>query len=201
MTEDSRDELESSRETLEYIRLFLDKSRHAFSDNGFYYLYWGIVIPLTTGLSYLLGYLKLFKWIGIAWLIIYILSFVFFTIMERRREKRVKTFASRIYNSVWGGLFFTVVSIFLLLLIRGTLNIVLSLSLLAGLLGMAYWVGGYILENKTIKFLAAGWWLCCIGFGFTPEKLTPAFMAGATILLEFIPGLILYRKSKQNNHG
>jgi ethanolamine ammonia-lyase large subunit len=40
-------EQEKAYEDLMTIRSFMEEGRRRFKDNGFYFIYWGLVIPLT----------------------------------------------------------------------------------------------------------------------------------------------------------
>jgi len=181
-------------ETLEYIRNFLSITRKAFEVDRFYYLFWGSVIPVWTGLSYLLGLLGKPQFIAYAWIVLYIASPVYFTMRERRRSRGgVKTFAGRIYGTLWTGVFLTAAVFMLTYLAAGVLSVTLGLSLICGLLGLAYWVGSYLIEKRFIRYLAGGWWVTAIGLPFLPPFWAPALMAAATVLLELIPGLFLLK--------
>jgi hypothetical protein len=185
----------SPEETLEYIRNFLSITKKAFEVDRFYYLFWGSAIPVWTGLSYLLGLLGKPEIITWAWIALYVVSPVYFTIRERKRSgDGVKTFAGRIYGILWAGVFLTAGVFFLTCLAADVLSVTLALSLISGLLGLAYWVGSYLLEKGFIRFLAGGWWLTAIGLPFLPPFWAPALMAAATVLLELIPGLLFFKR-------
>ena len=191
-----REELDNPEETLAYIKNFLTVTQKAFFIDSFYYLYWGTVIPLWTGLTYMLQSLGLLSHIKTAWLSLYAGSALLIFVREKRRRKSVRTFAGRIYGTLWSGVFLTAAALLLSIYETGLMNVTLGLSLAAGLLGMAYWVGGYLLEKKSVSALALCWWLAGISFSRIPGFWVPAAMAAATVLLELIPGILIFRTAR-----
>lgn len=197
----NKNQMETPEATLSYIKTFLDKSRLVFRENGFHYLYWGIAVPVWTGLTYLLGHLGLYRLIGWSWMLLYAVSLVIINIRERRRDRKIRTFAGSIMGYLWIGMLATAAIIILMMLISGNISLKPSLAVLAAMLGMAFFVTGALMENKKVSLLGGGWWLVCLIMGLIPEFWAPAFMALATILLDFIPGLIFYRNSRASREG
>jgi hypothetical protein len=176
------------------------ESRQNFYNVGIHLIVWGGIVILALLLTYYnlsIKYLFSEKWIwlvgfGLAWI------FEFWQYKRYQHGERVYNKLNRIGSTMW-------MSILLTMMIYGIFggvggNLMEGCNgIIAGLLAIGYFVTGEIVEMKWIKYLGFGWWLGAIILFFSPNDIGVLIMALLMMLLQFIPGMILYVKGPQND--
>lgn len=194
-------------EDVEFIRQMVENNRRSLVDNGISYIATGVYIVVGASLSYLLevtGKGHLLAWL---WLSLMIVLIAFNIFIQRRIEKRSvrKTFASRIFADVWlaCGIPIFIVSVLFFTTFAIPLNTLMAC--ISGCLGIGYYLTGSINDLKFMKYLAFGWWAGLavsvlwkyIGYDYQLGLLFTALI----LLLEVIPGIIIYKKWKNTFNG
>ena len=189
------DTFKNAQEQLDLITELVRDSRTRLRDNGFAFLVWGGAASVGTVLSYAAPRLGAERFIFPFWIVLAAacLLAVFLFYRKRASAKRgPKSFASRIYRTLWTGV---VVGGFGLLLVamvfRTSFGLDEGLAVLAVLLGLAYLVSAEITRYRVLTALGwlwmAGGAVCLI----VPAGICPAVFGGLTFCLEFIPGLAM----------
>lgn len=185
-------------EELQFIRKVIEDSKRSVIYNGMHYIVWGILVIAGMCLNYLVllnhMYFNYFWiWAGVV-VIGWIFSFIY---GGKEAERQPRTFALKIVNSVW---FATGVGMTVLGFIgpfSGAIQPVFISPVLSVLLGAAYLITGRIFESEWFSNLSIGWWAGAIVMFYFPGIHSLIIMAIMMLLFQTVPGIILFRKYKQ----
>ena len=81
--------------------------------------------------------------------------------------------------------------------LSGAVNGVFISPMISVVLGIAYFVSGFLYDSKWISFLSFGWWGGAIIMFFYPGMQVFLVMSLMLILLQIVPGIILYIKFRK----
>lgn len=186
-------------EELEFIKKVIDDTRKLIVHNGFDFIFWGIIIViglLSTFAAILLEFRIYYAWnwiiiVGIGWI------YSIYRGIKHGKSKKVHTFAGKLLGAVWisTGIAMTVLG-FVGVFTRAYSGIYIS-PILSTILGIAFFVSGFLYDKKWITYLSAGWWAGAIIMFIYPYLYTLLLMSAMMILLQIIPGIIIYRDSKK----
>ncbi len=182
---------------LSYIKEIMRDSRKAFVDNGLGYIVWGIIIVLGLLSTYFFVIYDVEAY-GLNWIILVTIGWIFSIVgAKKEREKRkAATFAEKILGAVWfsAGVAMTIIGF--LGPISGAIHDVFISPVISIVLGMAYFVSGFVYGAKWITLLSLGWWAGAILMFFWPGMQVFWIMIFMMISLQILPGIILYKQAK-----
>ena len=182
---------------LSYIKEIMRDSRKAFVDNGIGYIVWGIIIVLGLLSTYFFVIYDVEAY-GLNWIILVTIGWIFSIVgAKKEREKRkAATFAEKILGAVWfsAGVAMTIIGF--LGPISGAIHDVFISPVISIVLGMAYFVSGFVYGAKWITLLSLGWWAGAILMFFWPGMQVFWIMIFMMISLQILPGIILYKQAK-----
>ncbi len=182
---------------LSYIKEIMRDSRKAFVDNGIGYIVWGIIIVLGLLSTYFFVIYDVEAY-GLNWIILVTIGWIFSIVgaKKEREKKKAATFAEKILGAVWfsAGVAMTIIGF--LGPISGAIRDVFISPVISIILGMAYFVSGFIYGAKWITLLSLGWWAGAILMFFWPGMQVFWIMIFMMISLQIIPGIILYKQAK-----
>ncbi|MGE5497316.1 MAG: hypothetical protein ACM3Q2_04565 [Syntrophothermus sp.] len=194
-------------EDVEFIRQMVENNRRSLVDNGISYIATGVFIVVGASISYLLevtGKGDLLPWL---WLSLMALLIAFNIIIQGQIEKRSikKTFASRIFADVWLACGMPIIIVSVLFFTTRSIPLNALMACVSSCLGIGYYLTGSINDLKFMKYLAFGWWAGVavsilwkyIGYDYQLGLLFTALI----LLLEVIPGIIIYKKWKNTFNG
>jgi hypothetical protein len=69
--------------------------------------------------------------------------------------------------------------------------------ILSAILGIAFFISGFLYDKKWVTYLSAGWWTGAIIMFIYPYLYTLLLMSCMMIAFQIIPGIIMYRDSKK----
>ncbi len=196
--------METSQAQLELsvIKKIMADSRNVVINNGWHYIYWGVLVAGALIANYVMALMKVGgQYQGMMWLVLMVGGAITEAIIERRVEKkrRVKTFAGQLLGSLWTA---SGISMFMFGFV-GTMTHAYSplyiSPIISTLLGVSYFTSGAIQQIKWLQFLSIGWWAGAIVLFILPSVHTLIIFAGMMICFQTIPGIILYRKSKSES--
>jgi len=176
-----------------------DDSRRIICDNGQSFILWGILISV----GMLVTYLKIAQsWdvsLGWFWPALIAFGWIITFVMEIRAEKRrsTSTFAAKIMGSLWIG---CGVAMTILGFIGGMTNAyngVFISPIICVILGIGYLVSGVLQGKKWVSLLSIGWWAGAMTMFYLQNLETLLIMFFMMIVLQTIPGFILYNQSKK----
>lgn len=194
-------------EDVEFIRQMVENNRRSLVDNGINYIATGVYIVVGAVSSYLLeitGNRALLPWLWL-FLMAVLIGFNFF--VQRRIEKRAvkKTFATKVFADVWLACGIPVSIVSVLFFTAQTIPMNALMSCICACLGIGYFLTGTINDLRFMKYLAFGWWAgvaASMLWGYLGEDYQLGLLFTALILiLEVIPGIIIYKKWKNTFNG
>ncbi len=185
---------------LSEIKRIMEDSRRIMVDDGTGFILWGFLVALGLISSYLsvLGYIEWnitsiawFALIGLGWLI---------TIFQLRREKKVRksvSFAEKVAGAIWGSAGITMTIIGFVGSYTGLVKGMGISPLMACVLAAAFFVSGVIYNDKTFRYLSFGWWAGALVMFFWHSPHTLLLFAIMIILMQVLPGYMMYNKWKK----
>ena len=185
---------------LSVIKKIMEDSRNIVCNNGWHYIFWGIIVSTALIANYILLLMKSADYyIGWMWFALMIGAAITGSIYERRADKkrRVKTFAGELLGSLWfsGGIAMFMFGF--IGTISGAYNPIYICPVISTVLGVTFYVSGEIQQLKWQKNLSYGWWAGAILLFFVPSIHTLIIFAAMMIFLQVVPGIIMNRKWKK----
>lgn len=185
-------------EDLAVIRRLMEDSHRVVHDNGAYFLVWGVLATVGLVLTYLavVGAVALeprWSWGGVlvvGWGLSMWLGW------RGHTRSRVRTVGRRYLGVLWltCAVTLTVVSV------AAFAGAVVSANALPGLVSVVIampFAGTSVLTGERwVGVVAAGWWLGGAVMLVVPGLYTLPMLALMTLLLEVVPGVVFYRRSK-----
>jgi hypothetical protein len=181
------------------IKKIMEDSRKIVIDDGMGYIIWGILIVIGLLGTYFSILFREYNYIMWLWIAAIGAGWVYTIIVHAKRghREKVKTFAGKILGALWfsSGVAMTIVGF--IGAGSGSFGPYTISPLMSVILGTAYFVTGVIYGQNWLRNLSIGWWLgAIITFIWTGMNslLIFAFMM---IVLQIIPGIILFKKFKK----
>jgi len=176
------------------------------TEGGVYFILWGLLIPVATALSYVLGAAGMGWAVAVVWVITWLSGGAGSAFLSRRRNPDgVGALAGKLYNGLWislGSGLLVLVAATVLPMIGTALDLteVTGLGLkdalfgIGLLMGLAFMVSGAFSSLRWMRPLALLWWVAGLVALFVPLIWAPAVIATATAVLNLIPGIILSKR-------
>lgn len=184
---------------LSVIKKIMHDSRKAVIDNGWHYIYWGILVTVILIVNYIMVLRNVsMNSQGMLWFISMISASVIEQIITKKfqKEEKERNFSGKLLATLWS---VSGLCMFILAFagsISGAYNPIFIFPVLSSMLGAAYFISGTIQQVKWLKLLAAGWWAGSLTLFLYPGINSMLIFAGMLVLLQTLPGFILYRKWK-----
>ncbi len=186
-------------EELEFIKKVIADTRSVIVDNGFSFIFWGIIITLgllSTFIAIQIEFHIDYAWnwllvIGIGW------AYTLYSNYKYGRKVKVYTFAGKLLGAVWfsAGIAMTILGFV------GTFtdayNGIYISPILSTILGISFFISGFLYDKRWITYISAGWWAGAIIMFIYPYLYTLLLMGAMMIVFQIIPGIILYRDSRK----
>ena len=180
------------QQEIAYIKGIIDDSRQIIADNGLGFVFWGVLVSIGLFINYTVLANDYALKVQTVWLVIFAfgIAFTAWGIYQDRHHKKVETLAGKFLGAIWIAFLVTMV-------INGFLGSMYP-ALAASLLGMAYFPTGYATGFSVFRYLAAGWWTAATIMFLFPGLYTVALFAALMLLLQALPGILIYRRCKKN---
>lgn len=181
------------------IKQIMDDSKKIVVDDGKGYIIWGILIVIGMLGTYFLILSGLYNYIGWLWIASigagWLYTLIKYAVGDHK--KKVQTFAGKILGAVWlsSGISMTIVGF--VGTGSGSYGAYTISPLISVILGIAYFVTGVIYGQPWVRNLSAGWWIGSIATFIWSGRNSLLLFAVLMILLQIIPGIILYSKFKK----
>ena len=184
---------------ISYIKHIIQDSRKAFVDNGIGYIIWGIIIVIGILSSYYMTINRIENNYGLNWIILISLGWIFSFVFAKRKKREFKTstFAGKILAAVWFSSGVAMTLIGFVGTTSGAVHGVFISPIISVILGIAFFISGFIYGSKWISLLSIGWWAGAILMFYWPGVQVFLIMSFMMILFQIIPGIILYQKAKK----
>jgi hypothetical protein len=187
---------------LTLIKQMMADSRRVVADNGWHYIFWGVVVTSALIANYIMALQNVsMNTLGMMWFIAMISSAIIEGIVGRRREvkSKVKTFAGKLLGSLWTASGLSMFMLGFVGTLTGAYNPIYICSLISIVLGVAYYTSGAIQQIKWLQWLSLGWWAGAVFTFIYPSIHTLLIFAIMMVCFQVIPGIILYKKWKDAN--
>lgn len=190
------------QDDLAYIRKLMADSRGQVADDGKPSILWGIIVFLGLLYTYyeavndgpnLTGWI----WMGLSvcgWI------YMFGWVRRKVKQETVRTFASRVTGAIWGSVGISI-SLFVFTTMASywlerpvELHPIFIAYVISILLGIGYFVSGILYEIPWLRWVGIGWWATSLIYIFWPGVHTLLIFAGAELVLQVLPGILLLRK-------
>jgi hypothetical protein len=191
------EEEKKALDELLFIKKVMQDSQKIIVDNGMGYIVWGLLV--TFGMIF--GYIKFslnlqfdYMW---AWVILISIGWAFsFFAYYRKKSSRVETFAGQIIARLWLSFGIGMTIIGFIGYYSGAIRGEYISSVIAILLGCAYYLTSVLYEWKWFKLIGIIWWAGGIVMFYFFGIIQFLIMGGLMIFGQVVPGIILYRKYK-----
>ncbi len=186
-------------EELQFIRKIIEETRKSIVYNGKDYIFWGVLViigMMSTYIFHVAGIYFNYFWI---WVILIPIGWIYSFYNRRKlKEKHPPTYAGKVIGNVWlaAGIAMTIIGF--IGPSFGVINPMAISSLACIIMGSAYFVSGKIMEVKWLSNLSFGWWLGGILLFYVTGVKSFLIMALLMLFFQTIPGIIIYRKYKQD---
>jgi hypothetical protein len=188
-----------AQQELAFIKKVMEDSRRIICDDGKSFIFWGILVSFGMLVTYLsvtgrwevsLGWF----WpvlIAVGWIVTFFISF------KDDKKRFSKSFVAKIMGSLWIG---CGVAMTILGFIGGMTDAysgVFISPIICVVLGIGYLVSGVLQGKGWVSLLSIGWWVGAIIMFYLQNLETLLIMFFMMIILQTIPGFILYNQSKR----
>ena len=180
-------------EELLFIKQIIEESKREIVYNGIDYIVWGVLVFIGLISTYITILMRTSHIIWVVWVVIVTAGFLF-GYFNGKKEVAIMppTFLRRSISALWTA---TGIAMMIFGFIAPLSNHYLTLficPLLSTVLGLAYYVTGFLVASKWMKYLSFGWWAGAILMFVVPGLYSLLLMAFMMMALQTIPGIILY---------
>jgi hypothetical protein len=200
-------DFESMQKDIQFIRETVENNRRVFVDNGLMFISSGIFVTIGLIMNYVLVAMELtdyilYTWVG--WVVIIIITNM---ILGTKHQTKLgkKTFASEIFSYTWLAVGIPIMIFFIVFIITGTPAFSTFVAATASMLGIGYFITGYVTDLNLMKILGGGWWIGALFFllwqNFSDMETLGLIFSLMVLIFEIVPGIIIYRKWKRIYNG
>lgn len=190
---------QTALEELTFIKNIIQDSRRKVIENGLGFIIWGILVLLGLLSTYFMLVNKIYlsipwNWIilmGAGWL------YTFLKVRKYKKKKVPSSFAVKIIGALWFSSGISMTLFGFVAPASGAVNGVFISPMISVVLGIAYFVSGFLYDSKWISLLAYGWWAGAIVMFFYPGMQVFLIMSTMLILFQIVPGIVLYSKFRK----
>jgi len=184
-------------EEIKFIKNIITDSRRNFVENGKGFIVWAILI--FAGLIFTYISIKTKSRSDYVWIILIAFGWIYSTVsnFKARKKKRTITFNQKMLNVVWISAGISMSIIGFLPTYLGIFSSIYINPMLSVVLGMAFFISGFLYGYKQITFLALGWWAGAIYMFVFPSLETLLVMSGMMFLFQIVPGILFYINAKK----
>lgn len=191
------DEITAQQE-IAFIKKIMQDSRKVVYSDGIEFIYWGIIVVICLCYTYFSIFLGGTKYIFYVWLALIFLGYAGNAVFLKRRYKKIKasSIAGNLLGLIWAASGIAMTLVGFIGGFSGAIKGVFISPLMCSFLGIAYFLSGYIYGKKWITSLAFFWWAGAVVMFLVPGAYSLLLMAAMMIILQIVPGIILYKDSK-----
>jgi len=180
---------------IDLIKRMVNESQGFFPFKSNHFMLWGLAIPLATLITLIMDIQDKESYIGLVWGIVCGISTIISIIMGINQKPSHKTTISSIYSVVWICLLISNV-IIITSLFLGLIPLNIVLAFISLLLGMAFFITGFMKKDPLIKIVAVLWYILAVIMIIVKNDNSGYIMGISTFFLNFVPGLILRKKNE-----
>jgi hypothetical protein len=189
---------DEAQQELTFIKKVMEDSQRTILDNGKQYILWSVLVLAGIAVKYMLHALG--SELNPAWIWVALITAGWLTsfLLKRRAysEIRVKTLAQRTLEAVWTGWVIAIPILTLIGYFSGAIESWAISPVVATLFGSACFTTGRITGNAWLRNTGLLWWAGGVVMFLVPSARSLAILAGMFVLLQMIPGVVLYKTWK-----
>ena len=185
---------------LAIISEMIASTRNRLSEDGFHVIFWGILIVISCLAQYIMiQFFKMNHESNYVWLIMPAIGTPVSIIYgyKQSKEQKVKTLIDEFYGYIWIGFLISLLCVILISLAykhSPTSFILVSM-------GFAVFIAGAVLKFKPLILGAVVFWISSFLYFYVGESSAQLLVfAGSVVLGYIIPGLMLRKEYKAQNH-
>jgi len=181
------------------IKKIMEDSRRIAVVNGKHYIMWGLLVSIALLANYIMVLKNIHEnYQGFMWFILMIGGAIAGAIMEKieNKKREARTFAGKLLSTLW---FASGISMFMfgfLGTITKAYDPLFICPIIFTTLGVSYFTSGAIQQTRWFQYISFGWWLGAAFLFIYPGIHTFLVAAIMLLSLQTVPGLILYKRWK-----
>ena len=183
-----------AQQELAFIKKVMSDSRKILLDDGKGFIFWGILVTIGLMVTYLSVSGRWQVSLGWFWPALVAIGWIYTIVTEIRRERRSKTstFAGKVLGGLWLAVGISATILGFVGSLSGAYHGVFISPLISIVLGIGYLLSGILYGKNWLALLSIGWWLGSIIMFFMQNLEVILVMIGMMIILQIIPGIILF---------
>lgn len=184
-------------EDLAFIKQIIQESKKSII-YGQSFIVWGLLIPLGLINTYVCIQIKEYSFINIGWFIVFIPGIIL-SILDVKKQKQRNcedTFVDKITSGLWKACGISMATIGIIGMLGISIDGIFISPIICLILAVSYFVTGELHKIKWLRNLSYAYWIGAIVMLVFPIAETLLIMAVIMILFQFVPGVILQRKLK-----
>lgn len=191
---------------IHFLRKMIENNRRVLVDNGIAYISAGVYQVIGSISTYVLIQLGYERIIPVLWVSLMVLLIGFNLVAGRKAKSKqpARTFAQKTFTATWTACAIPIIIVSLMFFISGTLSLITLFVAVTAIMGIGYYITGYINDLSIMKLFAFGWWLGTVLSAIWPlfgkDYQLALFFCFLFTVLELIPGIIIYTKWKKLYH-
>jgi hypothetical protein len=188
-----------AHEEIRLIQTMVEKTRQTTAESGTLFVFWGIICTLALIGSYILGFLKLYRWEWANWSGLTTIGWIVTIVYSVRRGRResVRTYTQTAARHLYFGcglVFLLVGGLFPAAGVYSTEAIPVLISAVSGIL---FFVLGGIFAWPFLRGIGLAWWAGAIALSFFPVEIRIPLYTGLFIALFLVPAFVLRLKFRR----
>lgn len=183
---------------LKFIRKIIEDTKRNVVFNGKAYILWGILVIIGMLSMYFFYIDKIqFNYIWI-WIVLISVGLPYsFYVRRKIKLSHSSTFAGNLISYVWNAAGASMFILGILGTSSGVINSYAIIPIFCIIIGSAYFISGKVIKIKWLSNLSFGWWIGGVVLFYITSIVSFLIMALLMLFLQTIPGIIIYRKYKQ----
>lgn len=184
----------SHEKSLQIIQSMINTAKNKISENGFYFLLWGLLVIIACITQFIMIKAGYAEESNLVWMIMPLVGVPIALIygFNQSKKEKIKSHIDKLSGFLWLGFGITLgVMIFVAVYSK-----VSPIPFILALVGLATFVSGAIYKFTPLILGGIVFWISCIVCLFISEQNQLLIDAAATFLGYIVPGIILWKKSK-----
>jgi hypothetical protein len=191
---------QTALDEIKFIKKIIEDSKRTTIDDGKGYIFWGVIVTIGLLASYLTVVLNL--QIGFGWVWIVLISFGWiYTIISYYTGNKTKSgessYAGKLLSNIWLSCGIAMTIIGFVGVFSGAIDGDFVSPLLSSILGIGFFMSGFVYDLNWVKFLSLGWWTGAAIMFIFPGLHSVLIMAFMMLAFQVVPGIIIYNKFKK----
>jgi hypothetical protein len=188
----------SAQENLDYIKNVILDSKNIIKDNGAAAILWGIIIVIAQLSTFILIVTKIYSPIAWVWAAAIAIGWAVSLVISKKESKTgVVTKSLKIDSAIWSSALVVMPIIGFAGTFSGMISAFAINPLIALILGSSYYVTGVVYSDRIFKNISFGWWIGGTVLFWIKNEYSFLIFAAMMIVLQIVPGIMLYIKYKK----